>query len=452
VPFCAARDLDPWVYDVIQGANCLAQEQRRAAQNARALGKPVQHAVFKHVRAGIGAIWLFAHHDKPPFAEDTMVKGTAVGLRREAPLLARYDDTWDPNIVFGYIYAMAVRGVFIVDMPHGRQRPWVILLVRLRTAARSADVCHNKFGRGGIYAIYGPAARDVRVGIRGNSDDGTITDVRFFKNKTVAGRASLFGKWHSLGGYLSGTAAHPLLRAICPRRAIESYWENVRALPRNGDELFVSTKAAKDGRFRCIGRDTAAHDVSKLLRLVGVPERFHPHSTRHARISQATREPGASLDDISRHVDVSKKVIDLFYQRPCDKVAVDEQLSTALALIDAADVTAGMTATAVTAETMPGTAPPPHALAIEDNAIDMDGDADDDEYSVAAITGHRFRRIRNKNYFEFKIRWLGFSAAHDTWEPEENLDGSEELMAAYTARFADNGKFFAAAEAPSPQR
>ena len=61
VPFCAARDLDPWVYDVIQGANCLAQEQRRAAQNARALGKPVQHAVFKHVRAGIGAIWLFAH-------------------------------------------------------------------------------------------------------------------------------------------------------------------------------------------------------------------------------------------------------------------------------------------------------------------------------------------------------------------------------------------------------
>ena len=44
----------------------------------------MQHAVFKHVRAGIGAIWLFAHHDKPPFAEDTMVKGTAVGLRRRS--------------------------------------------------------------------------------------------------------------------------------------------------------------------------------------------------------------------------------------------------------------------------------------------------------------------------------------------------------------------------------
>ena len=218
VPFCMQRDIDPWEYDLVQGANCLAAEQRRSAANARAAGKPVQHAVFKHVRAGIGAIWLFEHHDKPPFSDDVLVKGTAIGLRRDAPLCARYDDTWDPNIVFGFIYAMAVRGTFIVDMPHGQQRPWVILLLRLRTAARSADVCANKFGRGGVYAHYGPASDTVRVGIRGDSDAGTITHVRWWKNKTVARQAGAYSKWYSLGGYLEGTAAHPLMHCICARR------------------------------------------------------------------------------------------------------------------------------------------------------------------------------------------------------------------------------------------
>ena len=87
---------------------------------------------------------------------------------------------------------------------------------------------------------------------------------------------------------------------------------------------------------------SASHDTKKIMELTGVPSHFLSHSTRHACISRAARS-GALMDDISRHVDVTKKVIDLFYDRPCDLVAVDEQLKlalTRLALLDVATTSA----------------------------------------------------------------------------------------------------------------
>jgi hypothetical protein len=45
----------------------------------------------------------------------------------------------------------------------------------------------------------------------------------------------------------------------------------------------------------------------------------------------------------------------------------------------------------------------------------------DIEYEVETILGHRKKHSKGAN-LEYNIRWKGFDASYDTWEPEENLD------------------------------
>ena len=51
----------------------------------------------------------------------------------------------------------------------------------------------------------------------------------------------------------------------------------------------------------------------------------------------------------------------------------------------------------------------------------------EEEYEVEAILGHRGRPSRRT----FLIRWKGYSAAEDTWEPERNLGNSQPLIVDY---------------------
>jgi len=48
-----------------------------------------------------------------------------------------------------------------------------------------------------------------------------------------------------------------------------------------------------------------------------------------------------------------------------------------------------------------------------------------DQYEVERIVAHR-RRGRGMEYL---IRWKGYDAFEDTWEPERNLDGCREILA-----------------------
>ena len=48
----------------------------------------------------------------------------------------------------------------------------------------------------------------------------------------------------------------------------------------------------------------------------------------------------------------------------------------------------------------------------------------EEEYEVEAILGHRGR----PGHCTFLIRWKGYSAAEDTWEPERNLGNSQPLI------------------------
>ena len=51
----------------------------------------------------------------------------------------------------------------------------------------------------------------------------------------------------------------------------------------------------------------------------------------------------------------------------------------------------------------------------------------EEEYKVEAVLGHRGRAGPHT----FLIRWKGYSAAEDTWEPERNLDNAQLLIEKY---------------------
>ena len=51
----------------------------------------------------------------------------------------------------------------------------------------------------------------------------------------------------------------------------------------------------------------------------------------------------------------------------------------------------------------------------------------EEEYEVEAVLGHRGRPGRRT----FLIRWKGYSAAEDTWEPERNLGNTQPLITEY---------------------
>ena len=51
----------------------------------------------------------------------------------------------------------------------------------------------------------------------------------------------------------------------------------------------------------------------------------------------------------------------------------------------------------------------------------------EEEYKVKAVLGHRGKPGRRT----FLIRWKGYSAAEDTWEPERNLGNAQPLIMEY---------------------
>ncbi|KAK1078026.1 hypothetical protein LTR48_008604, partial [Friedmanniomyces endolithicus] len=64
----------------------------------------------------------------------------------------------------------------------------------------------------------------------------------------------------------------------------------------------------------------------------------------------------------------------------------------------------------------------------EEDEDDDDEDAAEDEYRVEKIIKHDF----DGSTTIYQIKWLGWNKASDlTWEPVENLDGAQDILAAY---------------------
>ena len=51
----------------------------------------------------------------------------------------------------------------------------------------------------------------------------------------------------------------------------------------------------------------------------------------------------------------------------------------------------------------------------------------EEEYEVEVVLGHKGKPGRHT----FLIRWKGYSAAEDTWEPERNLGNAQPLIIEY---------------------
>ena len=527
VPFCAVRDLDPFVYNPRVGAQCLDAVQLRAdsllqARHGQASRSVAQHSQLKSARAAMNAIWQMWYAGTAQsgldFAKDPLIASIAAGVRRTNPMTARYATTWDPNDVFAFVYQMAAQhGIFIHRMKYHIMRPWVMLFLRLKTKMRSGDICpvvtdldtQGDFRpiqemHGGIYRNFitpdagpaaqsGPSAAGKLYGLKGSPmPDLAITDVRTFRNKTIANQPSHFSMWMPLGGYLQPSAAAPYLHALCVRRMIESYFWQTEDLARATDSLFLANRPVKGSsyagsQYRAVGSQTASNDVGSVMSECGVPSHYLPHSVKHASVSAEVRG-GKKLPEISESMGTSSAVLQFFYNRPVDATDVAQQLimknSTRGAIQGSRDPRLSKLADASAKSMLSGVrhddpnrikplpflfhVAGPRNIATErrdvvdttsiensqpiaekqdpfdfpsESESDSDNSSDPDAFEVLNIVEHRIPKDDDgqpgswdsaKQHVLFLVEWKNFPLRKDfTWEPLPNLGGCAALLAAY---------------------
>jgi hypothetical protein len=259
-----------------------------------------------------------------------------------------------------------------------------------------------------------------RCGFYGNWLENEILKVRWWRNKTIASRPSHFGKWHSLGAYLESTPEFPRLPAICVRRWLESYVDKTNDLPRVSDLTFLSV-TRHQGRHKGIGAQRVSKDVGAAMTECGIPERFMPHSTRHASLSKKVTN-GVPIDNITADADVSAKVFKLFYAQPVTRERMD-----ALACIKF---------TGSRAKRMNMRQPPALAafadgavvLQLEDTAADRGHDDDDVDvvYEVDQILDEAVDVVDGVITPKYKVLWV---AGDVTFETRDTLMlGAAELL------------------------
>ena len=463
VPHCATVGINPYDYNVVEACNCLENVHTKSAAAATAKGKKEQHSVFKAARAAIGAIWGLLHHKV--LADEAPIKAMAIGLRRTAPNLARYSDTWDISLVFECLVYMDSNGVGYDTMPHGKMRPWVELLLKLHTHGRSGDLAPNKDGNGGLYRNFltdhNERRMKKRCGFYGNELEGEILRVRWWHNKTIASRPSHYSKWHDLGAYLQNTPEFPRLSAICVRKWLETYVEKTDSLPRVSDLTFLSV-TKHQGKHKGISAQRVSNDVGAAMTECGIPARYLPHSTRHASLSKKLAN-GAAVDNITADADVSAKVFKLFYAQPVTRERMDALTCAKYVGSRAKRINTRTPAAPAVPElefddglSLEDAAPPPSPghgrLAVTDDHDDVLDDGDGDvAYEVDAVLEEAVDIEDGVLTTWYKVRW---AAGDITFETRANLmDGATEALLEFeTSKMATAPLPAAAAAAPIKKR
>ena len=193
----------------------------------------------------------------------------------------RYDDTWDPELVFAYISAHPLTAPLATSKPAvfiayiSSLRDFCIALGRLLLACRSSDLaCISR--------------EDCVRFERG--DDGVTTGVsiRFYRPKernSMPTNSRGYTRWVTIPAISD--------KSVCFCTLLREYVTCTGLLPRDGDALFVTERADRkhNGRVWALSSERLAKRMRSVMSLAGVPEDFMSHSGRHAGI--ALRKAGA---------------------------------------------------------------------------------------------------------------------------------------------------------------
>jgi hypothetical protein len=56
---------------------------------------------------------------------------------------------------------------------------------------------------------------------------------------------------------------------------------------------------------------------------------------------------------------------------------------------------------------------------------------DEFEFQIQNLMKHRLVQQGKKHIYEYLIRWKGYKAEHDTWEPQDNLENCALILHKY---------------------
>lgn len=58
----------------------------------------------------------------------------------------------------------------------------------------------------------------------------------------------------------------------------------------------------------------------------------------------------------------------------------------------------------------------------------------EEEWEVEEVVGWRWKNKRLKTNYQYKVKWKGYPASEDSWQPVENLTNCSEMVEAFHAR------------------
>jgi hypothetical protein len=334
VPFCRAFGYDEWVCDSSCLCNCLEFNLQRMEDLAAREKRAPQHGALKKLRAAVSETWKVVFGVRVTFHSDVEMMFKAARLH--APNTRAYSTTWDISIIFDYYAAVAVSGFLDVrrgdsppgtaltnaTMPLGRLRDKCIALSKVKVGCRSVDLT-KVIAR---FPDTNRAARSEPAGLMGNVIAGTESESlprvvieawRYLMPKNHASLADIFSPWVTLGAYAD---VDPADVHVCLRSALETYAARTWEFDRGGTDpaLFLSlNRDGRDGKYYGLSSDRVANIMGSVMKAAGVPDKFNPHSSRHAFMADAVNR-GETQDAFLASALCSGRVYELYYKCPVE--------------------------------------------------------------------------------------------------------------------------------------
>ena len=207
-------------------------------------------------------------------------------------------------------------------MPLGRLRDKCIALSKVKVGCRSVDLTKviARFPDANRATRDKPAGLIGRViaGIESESSPRVVIERwRYLMPKNHASLADILSPWVDLGAYAD---VDPADVHVCLRSALETYAARTWNLERGGTDpaLFLSlNRDGRDGKYYGLSADRVANIMGSVMTAAGVPDKFNPHSSRHAFMADATNR-GVTQDAFLASALCSGRVYELYYKCPVE--------------------------------------------------------------------------------------------------------------------------------------